>query len=82
MGRNRSTALQLRGRVFAPDLPDFRALADELADYEIRVTGNAHATAGAFKAGSHDDLATALGLALVLPYRTQRAVALLDPGEC
>jgi hypothetical protein len=34
-----------------------------LLNYEIRVNENASAQFGAFKVGSHDDLATALGLA-------------------
>src|ERR1039457_1945602 len=40
-----------------------RALARELQTYEIRVNARAHATFGAFKPGTHDDLVTALGLA-------------------
>jgi hypothetical protein len=40
------------------------ALAAELCEYEIRVTENANDTYGAFRVGTHDDLVTALGLAV------------------
>lgn len=40
-----------------------QAVADELLNYEIKVTENANLKMGVFKTGAHDDLATALGLA-------------------
>ncbi len=52
-------------RVRLPQTAEARALADELLNYEIRVTADASMTAGAFKTGTHDDLVTALGLALL-----------------
>jgi len=39
-------------------------LAGELLTYEIKVSENGADTYGAFKVGTHDDLATALGLAV------------------
>ncbi len=40
------------------------AMQKELMDYEIRVNEHANETYGAFKTGAHDDLVTALGLAV------------------
>lgn len=47
-----------------PQHPEAAAMARELADYEIRVDQNANDAYGAFKVGTHDDLVTALGLAV------------------
>jgi hypothetical protein len=53
-----------------------RALARELLDYEIRVSDHASVLAGAFKTGAHDDLVTALGLAVLESgQRTSRITA-------
>jgi hypothetical protein len=57
--------LQTQGILLPPDHPEARAMADELKVYEIRVDTNANDTYGAFKVGTHDDLATALGLAVL-----------------
>ena len=46
-----------------PDTAQTRALAAELRVYEVRVSEDAKLSAGAFKTGTHDDMATALGLA-------------------
>ncbi len=40
------------------------ALVQELLDYEIRVDDKANEKYGAFRVGTHDDLVTALGLAV------------------
>ena len=49
-----------------PRHPEAQAMARELKDYEIRVdSATANDTYGAFKVGTHDDLATALGLAVL-----------------
>jgi hypothetical protein len=40
------------------------ALSRELLDYEIKIDQDANEKYGAFKVGSHDDLVTALGLAV------------------
>lgn len=65
---SRLTALMQQRRLHIPDEPAFRELAKEMDDYELRVNSKAHLQAGAFKSGAHDDLATALGLAVLLPY--------------
>jgi hypothetical protein len=54
--------------------PEAEAMARELKDFEIRVDQNSNDTYGAFKVGAHDDLATALGLAVLedpYDYRVQ-----------
>jgi hypothetical protein len=48
-----------------PNHPDAEAMARELKDYQIKVDQDGADTYGAFKVGSHDDLATALGLAVL-----------------
>jgi len=50
-------------RIHLPQTPEAGALVDELLNYEIKVSEDAQASFGAFRTGSHDDLATALGLA-------------------
>jgi hypothetical protein len=57
------TLLQF-GRLHLPGTPDAEVLAEELLDYEIRVDESANERYGAFKVGRHDDLVTALGLAV------------------
>ena len=47
-----------------PTMPAAQELAAELRDYELRVDENANDRYGAFKVGTHDDLVTALGLAV------------------
>lgn len=61
---NRLQALLQVRRVHLPNTPEARALRDELLDYEIRVDDNAVDRYGAFRTGAHDDLVTALGLAV------------------
>jgi len=51
-------------RIHMEKTAEAEALVQELLNYEIRVSDDAHATFGAFKTGAHDDLATALGLAV------------------
>jgi len=57
-------ALLQGGRVHLPHTKESENLARELLDYEIHVDEKANDTYGAFKVGSHDDLVTALGLAV------------------
>ena len=57
-------ALLQTGRIHLPNTPEARVLAEELLDYEIRVDENANDKYGAFRVGTHDDLVTALGLAV------------------
>lgn len=47
-----------------PGHPEAETLVKELLDYEIRVDQDANDKYGAFKVGTHDDLVTALGLAV------------------
>ncbi len=50
-------------RVHGPDIPEMKATLDELRVYEIKVSDAGKDTYGAFKTGTHDDLATAMALA-------------------
>ncbi len=52
-------------RIALPQTAEARTLADELLAYEIRVSEDANTKYGAFKVGTHDDLVTALGLAVL-----------------
>ena len=51
-----------------------RVLAEELLNLEIRVDENANDHYGAFRVGSHDDLVTALGLAVQRDLRGVRFI--------
>ncbi len=62
---SRLQALLQNTRIHAPDTPEVEALQEELKVYEIRIDRDGHDTYGAFKIGKHDDLATALGLAVL-----------------
>ena len=62
---SRLQALIQGERIRLPETEQAQALAKELTDYEIRVDEGAKMTAGAFKTGAHDDMATALGLAVL-----------------
>lgn len=53
-----------RHRLHLPKTHEVEALAEELLKYEIRVDENANEKYGAFRVGTHDDLVTALGLAV------------------
>jgi len=61
---SRLQALLQAGRLHLPDNPETSVLAEELHSYEIRVDENANDRYGAFRVGTHDDLVTALGLAI------------------
>ncbi len=62
---SRLQALLQTQRLQLPVTAESQALARELQDYEIRVDENANDKYGAFKTGTHDDLVTALGLAVL-----------------
>ncbi|NJL30003.1 MAG: hypothetical protein HC897_19975 [Thermoanaerobaculia bacterium] len=66
----RLQALLSTGRLHLPRTPDAEALAVELLNYEIRVDENATDRYGAFRVGTHDDLATAVGLAVQVDRRS------------
>jgi len=61
---SRFQALLQCQRIHLPTTAEARALAQELLDYEIRVDENANDRYGAFTVGTHDDLVTALGMAV------------------
>ena len=61
---SRLQALLQTARLQLPITPESTVLARELQDYEIRVDEDANDKYGAFKVGTHDDLVTALGLAV------------------
>lgn len=66
---SRLQSLLQTGRLHLPATNEGRQLAAELLDYEIRVDQDANDKYGAFKVGTHDDLVTALGLAVQQPRR-------------
>lgn len=61
---SRLQALLQTGRLHIPRTPEAQALTEELLNYEIKVDENANDRYGAFRVGTHDDLVTALGLAV------------------
>ena len=60
----RLQALLQGGRLMFPAGYESRALEQELLGYEVRISSNGHDRYGAFRSGAHDDLATAVGLAV------------------
>ena len=64
---SRMQALLQTARIHLPQTDEARVLAKELQDYEIKVDQDANDRYGAFKVGTHDDLVTALGLAVQPP---------------
>ncbi len=66
---SRLQALLQTGRIHLPGSSEARALAQELLDFEIRVDENANDRYGAFRVGAHDDLVTALGLAVQVDHQ-------------
>jgi len=61
---SRLKTLAQTNRLHLPTTSDAEAMRRELMDYEIRVDENANDRYGAFKVGAHDDLVTAVGLAV------------------
>ncbi|HTG34964.1 MAG TPA: hypothetical protein VLB76_18765 [Thermoanaerobaculia bacterium] len=61
---SRLQTLLQTGRLHLPRTPESEILAQELLDYQIRVDEKANERYGDFKVGSHDDLVTAMGLAV------------------
>jgi hypothetical protein len=61
---SRMQALLQSGLLHLPHTAEAEVLAEELLDYEIRVSEDANDKYGAFRVGTHDDLVTALGLAV------------------
>ncbi len=60
---SRLQALLQTRRLKLPKTAEAQALGEELEVYEIKVSQDGADTYGAFKTGTHDDMATALGLA-------------------
>jgi hypothetical protein len=60
----RLQALLQTGVLHLPKTPDAEELARDLLDYEIEVREDANERHGVFRVGRHDDLITALGLAV------------------
>ena len=60
----RLQALMDHHRIHLPQTPEAKALGRELANYEIRIDEKARGRFGAFRSGTHDDLVTALALAV------------------
>ena len=61
---SRMQAIMQSRRLHLPNVPEAHALAAELRLYEIRVSAKGSDTFGVFNTGKHDDLVTALGLAM------------------
>jgi hypothetical protein len=62
------------GRIRWPRTAETEQLKKELLAYEIKVDADANDRYGAFKVGSHDDMVTALGLAVVHQFMAQRTI--------
>jgi hypothetical protein len=60
-------------RVHLPRTAEAETLARELLDYEIHVDEHANDRYGAFRVGSHDDMVTSLGLAVLAAERAAPA---------
>jgi hypothetical protein len=71
---SRLQALAQTHRLHLPKTAEAEATRQELLDYEIKVSEDGHDTYGAFKTGRHDDLVTALGLAVQKPRQRWFAV--------
>lgn len=52
-------------RLHLPWTPEAEILSKELLEYQVRPVHNANEISGAFRVGPHDDLVTALGLAVL-----------------
>jgi hypothetical protein len=64
---SRLQALLQTGRIHLPHTAEADALAKELLDFEIKIDEDGNDRYGAFRVGTHDDLVTALGLAVLIP---------------
>lgn len=77
---SRLQALLGAGRIHLPATSEARALAAELLGYEIRVDEKGTDRYGAFRSGTHDDLVTALGLAVLAEGRAPQPVVRASTG--
>lgn len=78
---SRLQALLQTGRLHIPRTAEARALTEELLNYEIRVDDNANDRYGAFRVGTHDDLVTALGLAVQVDHPVNRVTVTWGNGR-
>jgi|SRR5882757_1027154 len=62
---SRTQSLLQSGRIHGPNVPEMRATCEELRIYEIKTNDEGREKFGAFKVGTHDDLATALALSVL-----------------
>jgi len=62
---SRLQSLLQTDRIDLPRTAEAIALKEELLSYDIKIDPDGDAKFGAFKTGAHDDLATALGLAVL-----------------
>lgn len=72
---SRLQALIQSQRLHLPGTPEAGVLFEELLNFEIRVDEKANDTYGAFRVGTHDDLVTALGLAVQIDHPISRGYA-------
>jgi len=78
---SRLKVLMQSGRMHLARTDEADAMQKELMDYEIRVNEHANETYGAFKTGAHDDLVTALGLAVQETPSPSRGATLFGKEE-
>jgi len=70
---NRLQILAESQRVHLPDIPEARALGEELLDFDIEVDEDGGEKLGAMRPGKHDDLVISLSLATLKEMRRGKA---------
>ena len=71
---SRLQSLLQSGRVHAPDTAEVKAMLEELRVFEVRVSESGTDQYGAFKTGTHDDLAVSAALATLEDPYSERIV--------
>jgi hypothetical protein len=69
------------GRIHLPQTADAKAMQEELQQYGLKVQSSGQPVLGAFKIGQHDDLVTALGLAVYYAEKHVRKIPIIPPVE-
>lgn len=77
---SRLQSLLQTDRIDLPRTAEAIALKEKLLNYDIKVDPDGDAKFGAFKTGTHDDLATALGLAVLADKPGGTSWADINPG--
>jgi hypothetical protein len=77
---SRLQAMLGTGRLHLPKTREAEALTEELLDYELRVDADGQPRAGADRVGTHDDLVTAVGLAVQVNDGKPRGTLANTPG--